>query len=308
MHLRIVIAAALLLASLSACSGRRDATALPTHGSIVVVDDAGDTVGLNGPAKRLISLIPSATETLIALGATDRIVGRTRYDVDKEVQGVPSVGGTLDPSIEAIVGLHPDVVIAWDTDTRRAIRTRLAALNIPVFVLRTQDTSDVFRGIGNLGKVLGKDSAAAVLAASIRTTFDEVRRAVAGRSIRNVMFVIYPDPPMTVGSNTFVDELIGLAGGHSVFADSRSPWPIVSMEEIVKRQPDLLIVPQGEFKANAIEMFRTRNGWRELPAVRNGKIATVSADLTQRAGANIGRAARALQLAIHPETVQDTAK
>lgn len=296
---------------LVACSG--DQRAAPRGGdrarsAIVIVDDAGDTLRLAAPARRVISLIPSATETIIALGAKDRIVGRTRYDVAKEVDSVPSVGGGLDPSTEAIVALHPDVVIGWDNDKRRAIRTKLAALNIPVFSLRTEDTTDIFHGIANLGKILGRDSAAAALASSIRGTIDGVRRAVSDKPTRSVMFVIYPEPPMTAGPRTFIDELIGVAGGRSVFADSHDLWPTVSMEEVVKRQPDLLIVPQGEYKANALDQFRARSGWRDLKAVRQGHIATVSADLTQRPGANIGEAARALQAAIHPETVSTPAK
>lgn len=308
MFSRPIIAAAATITALSACTPTRDATARATNGAIVVVDDAGDTVRLAASAKRVISLIPSAAETIIALGATDRIVGRTRYDVAKEVDSLPSVGGTLDPSVEAIVALHPDLVIGWDNDSRRTIRKRLATLNIPVFSLRTLDTSDVFRGISNLGRLLGKDSAATALATSIRATLDDVHRAVAERPRREVMFVIYPNPAMTAGPNTFIDQLIGIAGGHSVFADLHGLWPTVSMEEVVKRHPDLLIVPQGEFKANAVEQFRARNGWRDLAAVRDGRIATVSADLTQRPGANIGQAARALQRAIHPETVRASAK
>jgi iron complex transport system substrate-binding protein len=290
--------------ALAGCRGGPNAGV--SRGRIVVVDDFGDTIRLASPARRVISLIPSATETIIALGGTDRIVGRTRYDVAHAVDSVPSVGGGLDPSVEAIVALHPDIVIGWSDDKRRTTRTRLAALGIAVFSLRTKDTADVFRGIGNLGKVLGRDSAATALAASIHAALDDVRRAVAGRPRRNVMFVIYPDPPMTAGPDTFIDQLIGVAGGHSVFADLREPWPTVSMEEIVRRQPDLLIVPQGEFKANAIEQFRSRHGWSSLAAVRGGAIATVSANLTQRPGANIGEAARALQAAIHPETLGAT--
>jgi len=271
---------------------------------IVVVDDDGDTTRLAAPARRVISLIPSATETIIALGAAKQIVGRTRYDVARQVSSLPSVGGGLDASVEAIVALRPDLVIVWENDTRGATRAKLATLHIPAFSLRTQDTSDVFRGIGNLGRVLGRDGAAIALATSIRATLDSVRREVASRPRRSVLFVVYPDPPMTAGPGTFIDQLIGVAGGHSVFADSRGLWPTVSMEEIVHRRPDLVIVPQGEFKQNSLEQFRARHGWRDLSAVRDGRIATVSADLTQRPGANIGAAARALQAAIHPETTR----
>ncbi len=295
--MRAMIVALVVVAS--GCAERTGSVA--TTGAIVAVDDAGDTVHLSGPAKRVISLIPSATETLIALGATDRIVGRTRYDVAKEVQAVPSVGGGIDPSVEAIVGLKPDLVIGWDNDKRRAIREKLATLGIPVFSVRTEDTTDVFRGIGNLGKLVGRDSAAAALRTSIRATIDSVRQEVAGRPVRRVMFVVYPDPPLTAGPKTFVSQLIGVAGGASIFDDANALWPNVSLEEIVKRAPELLILPQGEFKDNAADLFRSRNGWRDLAAVKNGSIAVVPADLVQRPGANIGTATRALEAAIHPE-------
>ena len=275
----------------------------PAKGSaIVVVDDAGDTVRLASPAKRIISLIPSATETLIAIHAADRIVGKTRYDVAKEVDSLPSVGGGIDPSIETVISLKPDLVLAWDNDKRRDLRTTLEGAGIQVYSLRTEDTADVYRGIEHLGRLTGHDSDATAVTAGLRATIDSVRRAVAGRPVKRVMFVVYPEPPLTAGPHTFVDELIGVAGGASIFHDADKRWPNVSMEEIVKRAPDLLIVPQGEFKSNG-DQCRGRTGWRDLAAVKSGAIATVPADLTQRPGPNIGNAVRMLQSAIHPETV-----
>lgn len=288
--------------TLAACGdAKHPATA--ASAPIVAVDDAGDTVRLARPAMRVISLIPSATETLIALGAADRIVGRTRYDVAKEVDSVPLVGGGIDPSIETVVSLKPDLVIGWDNDKRRDVRAKLLPLGIPVFSLRTEDTTDVFRGIASLGKLVGRDTSAARLSAGIRETLNDVHASVASRPLRPVMFVVYPDPPMTAGPHTFVDQLIGVAGGRSIFDDATALWPTVSLEEVVRRRPDLLIVPQGTVKDNTIEQFRARAGWRDLDAVKKGEIATVVADLVQRPGANIGEAAKALQRAIHPETV-----
>ena len=290
------------LTAFTACRGNERRQ--QTHASAIeVTDDAGDIVRLAAPARRVISLVPSATETIIAIGAVDRIVGRTRYDVAPEIATVPSVGGTIDPSIESVVALRPDLVIGWDTDKRRQVRTKLATLGIPVLSLRTQDTSDVFHGISHLGRLLGRDTAASRLAASIRSQLDSVRLEVTGQPVRSVLFVVYPDPPMTAGTHTFIDELIGLAGGRSVFSDLSQLWPTISMEEIVRRRPDLLIVPQGELKDDSLARFRSRPGWRDLAAVRAGRVATVPANLVQRPGANIGNAARALQAAIHPETL-----
>ena len=288
-----------VVCSVAACRGEQHG-ALPANASIALVDDAGDTVRLARPAKRVISLVPSATETIIALGAADRIVGRTRFDVAKEITSLPSVGGTVDASIESIVALHPDLVIGWGKDLQQAVRARLASVNVPVFAMRAVDTSDAFRGMANLGRLLARDSAASSLSASIRATIDSVRAAVANAPFRDVMFVIYPEPAMTAGPQTFIDELIGVAGGRSVFHDLPDQWPTVSMEEVLRRHPDLLIVSETD-TASALEQFRGRTGWRDLPAVRAGRIAVVSADLTQRPGARMGEAARALQLVIHPE-------
>jgi iron complex transport system substrate-binding protein len=269
--------------------------------TIELKDDAGRSVRLVGPALRVISLIPSATETLIALGATENIVGRTRYDVAPEVAGVPSVGGGIDPSVEAVVRLHPDLVLAWDNDKRQEVQKKLMALGVAVFTLRTEDTSDLFRGITNIGRLTGRDSAARALAASIRQQFDDVRRSVAGRQSPRVFYVVFNDPPMTAGPATFIGQLISLAGGRSIFADTRQLWPSVSMEEIVLRDPDLLVVPTGEFRTNSVERFRGRPGWRDLRAVREGHVVTVSANLMSRPGPNIGKAARALRAAFYQE-------
>jgi iron complex transport system substrate-binding protein len=269
--------------------------------SIALTDDDGQVIRLAAPARRVISLIPSVTETLIALGATDQIVGRTRYDVASEVAGLPSVGGGIDPSIEAIVALHPDLVLAWENDKRQQVRTKLIAVGVPVFTLRTEDTTDVFRGVAHLGQLVGRDSAAAALVTSIRADLSDIHRAVAGRPRRSVFYVVFNDPPMTAGPNTFISQLIGIAGGRSIFDDAQQLWPTVSMEEIVRRQPDVLIVPTGEFKTNSIERFRAHAGWRDLRAVREGHIVTVPANLMNRPGANIGKAARVLLAALFPE-------
>jgi iron complex transport system substrate-binding protein len=137
---------------------------------VEITDDGGRVVRLATPARRVISLIPSATETLVALGAADRVVGRTRYDVAPEIASRPSVGGGLDPSVEAIVGLRPDVVIGWENDKRQAVREKLTAVGVPVVSLRTDDTTDVFRNVATLGRLTGRDSAAAALQRSLRAS------------------------------------------------------------------------------------------------------------------------------------------
>ncbi|GJG86166.1 ABC transporter substrate-binding protein [Gemmatimonadetes bacterium T265] len=303
---RLALGACVLAAT--RCGDRR-AAAAPAAGrpaAITVTDDGGRPVHLAGPARRVVCLIPSATETLVALGAADRLVGRTRYDVAPEVAALPSVGGGLDPSVEAIVALRPDLVLGWENDRRGEVREKLASLGIPVFSLRTEDTVDVFRNLAAIGRLAGRDSAAAAVAASIHHDFDAVRRSVAGRPRPRVFYVVSNDPPMTAGPQTFVAQLVGLAGGQSIFPDVRQSWPTVSMEEIVRRAPDLVVVPRGERSRNevpgtALAELRARGGWRDVGAVRAGHVVTVDENLVNRPGPHVGEAARALRAVLHPE-------
>jgi cobalamin transport system substrate-binding protein len=287
-----------------ACGASERRTPAPSASAIQITDDAGIVVRLEHPAQRIISLIPSATETLIALGAAQQIVGRTRYDVAPAVANVPSVGGGLDPSVEAIIGLRPDLVIAWANDKRQAIREKLVSLRIPVFILRTEDTTDIFRGIANIGRLSGRDSAARAIAAAMRSSLDSIRMSVAALPRRKMMYVEFPDPPMTAGPHTFIAQIISLAGGNSVFSDNTDLWPNVSMEEIVRRDPDLLVVPAGEFKQNTLERFRQMSGWRDLRAVKHGNVVAVPADLVSRPSPSIVASARVMRNAIHPEVAR----
>lgn len=271
------------------------------EGAVVVTDDGGRLVRLDRPARRVISLIPSVNETLVAIGATDRIVGRTRYDVAPELAGLPSVGGGIDPSVEAVLALSPDLVLGWEHDKRRGAIARLAALSVPVFTLRTQDTADTFRGIANLGRLTGRELAAAALAAHLRGEFVTIRRSVADRPQPSVMYVVFDDPATTAGAGSFIGELIGVAGGRPLFDDLEQLWPTVSLEEVVQRDPDIVVLPVDGDGAAAVAALRRRAGWRDVRAVRDGRVATVPTNLVSRPGPNLDAAARALRDAFHPD-------
>lgn len=286
----------------------RAAPGTPAATPMLIVDDAGVTFRFPHAATRIISLIPSVTETLIALGATGQIVGRTRYDVAPEVASVASVGGGLDPSLEAIVALHPDVVISWENDRRQRTRDKLAALHIPVLSLRTEDTTDAFRVIQRLGALTGRSPAAAALAARVRAEFHAVARSVAGRPSPVVFYVVYNDPPMTASPATFIGQLIELAGGRLAFPERGALWPTVSVEALVQRQPDVIVLPVGEKGVITLEKLRSTPGWRDLAAVRDGRVATVPSNLVNRPGPRLGDAARTLRDAIHSPAVEQAAR
>lgn len=293
----------LLLAGAAACGGRDAAAdAAPAEPSdsaaaVSVTDDAGRTVALPRPARRIVALLPAVTETLFAMGAGDRMVGRTDYDTDAYAADLPSVGGGLDPSLEALAALRPDLVIAWETAGGATLRHRLERLGIPVFAVRTQDTADVYANLERLGRLIAHERGADSVARAMRWGVDAVRASVAGLPRPTVLYVVGTDPPMTAGPATFVAELIGVAGGRSVFPEVRQEWPQLSLEEIVRRQPEVVIVPVSA-GAEPPRLARLP-GWGELRAVREGRVVTVDGDLLNRPGPRLDAAARALRAAIH---------
>jgi iron complex transport system substrate-binding protein len=298
-----------LAALLAACGGRDGGARSAAEADSVValespvslVDDAGRTVTLPRPARRIVALVPSVTETVVALGAADRLVGRTDFDHGPAVDRLPSIGGGLDPSVEKLVSLRPDLVLGWETDGRPELRNRLTALGIPVFSIKTEDTTDVFRAMRNLGRLTGRARAADSLAASLRAELAAVRASVAGAPRPTVFYMAWNDPPLTAGPKTFVSQVIEVAGGRNVFADQGALWPTVSIEEIVRRQPDYVVVPRGEQGAERVEAMKGAPGWRELRALREGRGVMVPAEVVNQPGPRLGEAARAMRDAIHPE-------
>ena len=299
-----------LLLLLAACQSPGDASDSARIASdagvdaVRATDDAGRSVVLAAPAQRVLSLLPSGTDLVTAIAGPGRLVGRTRYDEDPVLAALPSVGGGLDPSVEAIVALHPDLVILWGGATPAPIRESLDRAGLTTFALHTADTSDVFSAMNRLGRLLGRDSAAAALAAQVRAQLDSVHRSVASRPEATVFYVAQLTPPMTTSPTTFVGQLLGVAGARSVFPELTGDWQTVSMEELVRRDPQLIIVPTSGDPASRIQTIRATPGWRELGAVRQGRVIGVPAALLDRPGPRLGEAAAALAQAITQAQLQ----
>jgi ABC-type Fe3+-hydroxamate transport system substrate-binding protein len=262
--------------------------------AVSATDDAGRVARLERPARRVVSHVPGATETLVALGAVDHLVGRTRYDTAAAVRHVASVGGGLDPSVEAVLALRPDLVIAWNADAARGFVERVGAAGVATFVLQTRDTGDVYRMAGRLGALVGRDSAAAALAARVRGDL----AAVGGTPVRasrppTVLFVAWADPVITGGRHMLVSQLIGLAGGRLAFPELTQDSPQLSMEEVVRRQPDVVLVTASP-RGGAAERLAESPRWRTLRAVREGRVATLDGGLVLP-GPNVARLAGALR-------------
>jgi iron complex transport system substrate-binding protein len=250
--------------------------------------------------QRIISLIPSATETIVALGAADRFVARTNFDVDPALSHLPSVGEGLTPSLEQLTILEPELVIAWPDNASRSVIGRLEQFGVQVYSPEVQSLADLNEATLELGRILDLEAAADSLVNAIDAGLRSVRDAVAAREPTSVFYVVWYDPPTTSGSGTFIDELIELAGGRNVFSDAPGLWPQVSMEEVVRRQPDIILISQTESTPIDIERFGSAVGWRELRAVREGRIVQVDADLYNRPGPRVAEAAGKLARLLHP--------
>lgn len=262
--------------------------------SVSVVDGNGDTVTLVRPAKRVISLLASGTESLIAIGAIDNIVGRTIYDKDPAVKHIPLVGTGLEPNLETLLALKPDLIIGWTAEKRQKLHDRITGAGIKVYNLATQDTSDIFKGIRDLSHLVGRDSSGDVLLNDIRSSLDSIRKRTAESYRPRVLYIVSIEPPITSSLKTYVGQLIGVAGGDIIFPRTAQNWPIVSLEEIAVRDPEYIILPIGEFKRNAIERLKVLPGWKNLKAVRENRVIAIDADLINRPGANIGRLTQVL--------------
>lgn len=292
------ILASILLFSAS-CATEED-VGVNAARAVFAIDDAGRRVELPAPASRVVSLLPAFTETMYALGAGDLVVGRTRYDTDPSLAHLTDVGGGLDPNLETVVSLQPDLVITWESPSGSRIRERLESLGIPVFAAATRDTNAIFSAIASLGRLTGHDRQADSLAARVRAQLDSVRASVAGRERPSVLYVVSLDPPMTAGMDNFIAELIGVAGGDPVdmAGDRAGLSPQVSLEELVRRQPDIVILPVGEDPAISRDRLSREPGWRDLDAVREGRVAELPADQVNRPGPGIGEMAKLLRSAI----------
>lgn len=299
-HWAVHGAALVLLASAGVAACHRQAA--PAAESVWRVrDDAGREVTVRRPARRVLSLLPSLTETIVALGAAETLVGRTRYDTLSALRRLPDVGGGLDPSVEAVLALRPDVVLGFASphSPHAALAAVLARHGVPTLLFAVEDTSDVWRAIARLGQLLGREAAAARLAARLRATFDSVRHAVAGRRRPRVAYLSGGTPPYTASDATFLGQLLELAGGDNVFPALERPWAPVSLEEVLRRRPEVIVVPAGSAPDGAT--LRRLPGWRELPAVQAGRVVWIDADLLHRPGPNLGRLAWMLARAFHPD-------
>ena len=232
-------------------------------GSVRLVDDSGDTLALAAPARRVVSLIPAATEMLFAIGAGPLVVGRTQYcDYPPEAHAVPSLGDGIKPSIEAVLGQDPDLVVLYHSGQNAAVAGRLHELGIPALRLNTDLLRDVPRVARMLGTLTGHRRGADSVIAVFDTALAHATVPLEGPR-PSVLLLVWEQPPMTVGRGSFLSELVERAGGRNAFADVTASSGVVSIEAVAARNPDLIYTT-----AEGPSTFARRPEWQAVPAVR----------------------------------------
>lgn len=267
-----------------------------------VVDEVGRRVEVPEQVHRIVSLAPSLTELVFALGLENELVGVTTFcDFPEEAKKKAKVGGMINPSLEVILALRPDLILATVEGNRAETVTALERLGLPVFVVKPRGLQGFFSSIEKLGAVTGRDEAARALVQQLQGRAGEIVRRVKGLSRPRVLYLVWPEPSIVPGKGTLIDDLVHLAGGESISGDSGVPYPRYSLEEIIARSPEVIVIPSRHGEREAADLVRRLKPFRSLPAVRHGRIHFLDGDLVNRPGPRIVEGLLQLAKLIHPE-------
>ena len=281
------------------------ALAFPNAGAPAVHRDMlGREVTLPAPPRRIVSLVPSVTETIFALGGEARLVGRTDWcDAPEAARDKPSVGGMINPSIEAIVNLRPDLVIATDEGNREETLVQLRRLRIPTYVVHAHRVAEMLDMMRRLADLVERGDAVGPLVASIQARIDGVRRRVGARRTPSVLYVLWPDPLIVPGRASHITELIELAGGRSITADLDNSYARLSLEAAVARAPEVIVLADHS-NAGTAAGRQSPEKWQRLtsvPAIRSGRLYSIDLSILHRYGPRVAEGLELLAKIIHPE-------
>lgn len=243
----------------------------------IMKDQTGRSVNVPANPHRLVSLAPNITEIVYALGLADELVGVTdQCDFPPEAMNKPRAGSMLGPSLEKIVALKADLVLGAPSANRRETADQLERLGIPLYGVTASTLTGTLSSIENLGQVLGRGAEAKKLVAGLQARINRVQKAAEGRPHPKVLFVVWYRPLITVGSNTFIADIIRTAGGIPVGDNLKGEWPRLNLEELLRRDPDVILLPKTESFSPGLNEFRTLPGWKSLRAVKEGRMYFVS--------------------------------
>lgn len=294
-----ILALVIVLAACSRPTPR--ASSEPESATREVVDEAGRRVSIPAKIDRIISLAPNLTEIVYAVGAGDRLVGNTEYcDYPPEAKKVAKVGDTLQPSIERILALRPQLVLVSTASQLEAFTKQLNENQIAVYITDPRDLEGVFRSVLAVGDLLNESVTASELVKQLRARSEKVERAVTGLPRVSVFFQLSGQPLYTAGRSSFVTNLIERAGGRSVTSDVQEAWPRLSDERALASRPEAVIMPSGDAMGAAANT-KVAAALRNSPAVQNGRVYLIDGDLLTRPGPRLVDGLEQIAHALHPK-------
>ncbi len=274
---------------------------LPVAGfARTVKDQTGRMVNVPENPHRLVSLAPNITEIVYALGLGAELVGDTdNCDFPPQATSKPHVGTMMNPSFERIVALKPDLALGTPEANRRETADQLERLGVPVYGVTANTLAGTLASIEDLGKVLGHAAEASQLVAQMQARIDRVENRIKGQPEPRVLFVVWYRPLITIGPGTFIADVIRAAGGNPIGENLKGEWPRLTLEELLPLNPDVILFPKTESFSPGLEEFRALPGWKDLRAVKDGRMYFVS-ETIERSGPRLVDALEELANLLHP--------
>jgi iron complex transport system substrate-binding protein len=266
------------------------------------IDEVGRKLEVPGSPQRIVSVAPNVTEILFALGLGDRLVGVSSYcQFPPEALKKEKIGGYINPSLEKIVALRPDLVIGIAEGDLKTFVDKLAKLKIPVYITNPKNVAEVITSIRNLGEVTGSAPSAQKVTRAMQERIQAVRTQVQGRPHPRVLHVLNFEPLISAGKGTFVDDLIHLGGGRNIGAAGQGKYPRFSLEEVLAVDPEVILLASMRSDDPITEQRQWWERWKTISAVRQGRIHVLNSDLIHRPSPRIVDGLEQVARAIHPE-------
>lgn len=257
-------------------------------------DEIGRWVMVTPRPERIVSLAPSVTETLFAIGIDERIVGVTSYcDYPPEAIRKEKVGDTMRPSIERIVALKPDLVIASTASQLEQFVRNLDQVGIPIYVSNPQNIEDVLASIERIGELTAARDRARELTDKLRSRIRSIEASLAGLAKPRVFFVLGSQPLITAGGGSFINDMVARAGGESISSKEKADYPQYSLETVIAQRPEVIFFQAGE--------ARLPDRLQQTPAARSGRVYHIDDNLLLRPGPRIVDGLEQMAVEIHPE-------
>ncbi len=267
------------------------------------IDDAGRKLYVAKAPTRVVSLAPSITEMLFALGLDEQIVGVTEFCDFPTAAKAKSKVGYANPNLESLIALQPELIVAPREFHRANVLAKLEELKIPVLLLEATSVENIFSHIHTLGRIFDRSTEAHAMTAAMRNRMAEISRRTERLPRIRVLYVINSQPLITVGPGSYIHQMIGLAGGVNIASGANAPYPRLTMETVLKEDPEVLIFPMGSVETVPRREQQEWQRWTTLTAVQQNRLLEVSADALNRPGPRVMEGLEELVRVIHPEAL-----